>query len=110
MSDWQVGDLALVVGAKLGPGDWRCKGGPKAGCVVVIEGVIPGPGWLALVPAGYRSTHFTRGWGSESFRKIRPDEHEACEPEFVTLLKRAKHERIKEHNRMLGDFYGWPKA
>jgi hypothetical protein len=24
------------------------------------------------------------------FRKIRPDEHEDCEPEFVELLKRSK--------------------
>jgi hypothetical protein len=30
------------------------------------------------------------GGSVDRFRKIRPDEHEACEPEFVTLLRRTK--------------------
>jgi hypothetical protein len=29
---------------------------------------------------------------ARQFRKIRPDEHEDCEPEFVTLLNRIKVE------------------
>lgn len=29
-------------------------------------------------------------WPPDCFRKVAPDKREACEPEFVTLIKRAK--------------------
>jgi hypothetical protein len=34
------------------------------------------------------------GCHSARFRKIRPDEREACEPEFVTLLQRIKRKEV----------------
>lgn len=91
MSDWQVGDLALCVASGRRT---------REGCVYTIADVlIPG----SIDPEDGRTDDMLllrfsqlipnpRGeWSGENrFRKIRPDEHEACEPEFVTLLKRAK--------------------
>jgi hypothetical protein len=94
--DWQVGDLAVCVGRNPNaPGYWTCKGGPPKGTALVVDGVqfgySPSYGpWTALVFSGYPSVHFTRGWHAESYRKVVPDKQEACEPEFVTLIKRAK--------------------
>jgi len=93
MSDWQVGDLAVCVDD--GPRYFEQNVIVKKDAVyrvtglaatkdgegtLFLEGVI---GWLPgeRGPVAYRVSRF---------RKIRPDEHEACEPEFVTLLKRKK--------------------
>jgi hypothetical protein len=38
-------------------------------------------------------------WPAYRFRKIRPDEREACEPEFVTLLNRSKQRHDAERYR-----------
>jgi hypothetical protein len=89
MNDWQVGDLALCVvtsGRKVHKGD-GCR---KGRIYRVIGTAVDWVGNLGIVLDGKRSDHPSGAFLATAFRKIRPDEHEACEPEFVTLLKRAK--------------------
>jgi hypothetical protein len=94
--DWQVGDLAVCVNADPHP-----QYGPvtlREGCVYRVAGVKPGLEFNSLVGrqcigiyiAGNLSAAPAGSYVADRFRKIRPDEHQACEPEFVTLLKRAK--------------------
>ena len=96
MSDWQVGDLAVCVDDS--PCKCPCGGSPvsvTAGVIYRVEAMRPNPGstgpWptLILQGVGARPGHY-RGVNENRFRKIRPDEHRACEEEFVTLLKRSK--------------------
>jgi hypothetical protein len=94
MSDWQV-DLALCVNA--GRIEPRCAAvcdKLSEGKVYRVAGCWPDPLDFALVILleGVRSIdpHSGGAFLADRFRKIRPDEHEACEPEFVTLLKRTK--------------------
>ena len=96
VSDWQVGDLAVCVHAGRLP---HIKGADvtdriREGGVYRVEGA-----WVdtydyvpVLLLEGVRSVDdLARGaLAAERFRKIRPDEHKACEPEFVTLLKRNR--------------------
>lgn len=98
MSDWQVGDLAVCVKG----GEIRCpnclhKGGDvprhgKAVEVVHIGASIIGYGPGAGFPCGCVCLYLADGTCgvSQRFRKIRPDEHEACEEEFRILLKLSK--------------------
>lgn len=83
--DWRVGDLALCVD----DARRRYSGPPtgllRKGKVYRVIG-IAGPNLImAEGPVGD-----DLGWRSDRFRKIRPDEHQACEPEFVTLLESFK--------------------
>jgi hypothetical protein len=92
MSDWSIGDLAVCVDdspprnpvlsattlLRLG-GTYRVA--PYRDQYLLVIGEPP------HVVVGYTQKG---GWDPLRFRKIRPDEHEACEPEFVTLLKRTK--------------------
>ena len=97
MSDWQVGDLAVCVDARPNP---RCGHRPSPlveGKVYRVAGIDPYPERHALYGMdtglflrGMRSAANSGGFAASRFRKIRPDEHEACEPEFVQLLKRSK--------------------
>jgi hypothetical protein len=86
---WEVGDLALCVDG--GP----CRSHPypgapllaQAGAVyTVYDAWVDDDGDLLLALAELPEW----GFGAERFRKILPDAHEACEEEFVTLLKRTK--------------------
>jgi hypothetical protein len=100
MSDWQVGDLAVCVDdspARHGPAI-RCLSAGIAYTVSRVRywngaGKPHGPA-LYLVGVSYhgspRPNGEPRGWHSNRFRKIRPDEHEDCEPEFVELLNRIR--------------------
>jgi hypothetical protein len=87
MSDWQVGDLAVCVDG--GADD------PVLSASTLLQGGTYRVGRSRSIFAGDWRTAarcfvgFADGTLSR-FRKIRPDEHEACEPEFVTLLKRTK--------------------
>jgi hypothetical protein len=95
MSDWQVGDLAVRVDCECGGGHSRSSTGLKLGAVYRVVGVRPGPflrcrAPCALILAEDHTPTAYLGICSVTFRKIRPDEHEACEPEFVTLLRRSK--------------------
>ena len=102
MSDWQVGDRAVKIKN-------NCSHCTKAHVVARYGGyskqVSPGqvytvvgfsdrrcPAGFGLIIDGVPNEHNGQliGWCRHSWRKIRPDEQEACEPEFVTLLKRSK--------------------
>lgn len=89
MSDWQVGDLAV----RVTKGTWHCEdyGKPKDKAPSVGEAcrVIA---VRAHVDANYLElAEYPEGqWHAPNFRKIRPDEQEPCETEFVELLNRSK--------------------
>jgi hypothetical protein len=91
MSDWQVGDLALCIHLSDIHPFWRARTRFREGEVYRVDGLVNGRfGELYLVigaPDIFAATGYPN---AGRFRKIRPDEHEACEPEFVTLLKRTK--------------------
>lgn len=87
MSDWQVGDLALCAAGK-GCGDcWENGPHPLDGRTLTVIGVDD---WGESHPALTFAEAERLNWCACQFRKIRPDEHEACEPEFVKLLKRKR--------------------
>lgn len=95
MTDWAVGDLAVCVDDTpiAAYGLCRCR----SGAAYRVAGITPAGRapchrcgaccGLFLVGLESISRH---GFAGCRFRKIRPDEHEACEQEFVTLLKRRK--------------------
>lgn len=93
--DWQVGDLAVFVGSvkKTAENAHRFFGRKsKRGEIKRVIGVV-GPiyGEMGLIFANHeRSRHPTGAWSELQYRKVIPDKHEACESEFVDLLKRAK--------------------
>jgi hypothetical protein len=93
---WEVGDLAMCVDAAPRP----CSCGALHTGHNVTEGasyrVVAlgdphsfGESSLVCDKLCLLMDHGKSGL-AERFRKIRPDEHEKCEPEFVTLLKRRK--------------------
>lgn len=98
MSDWQVGDLAVCVDA--GP----CKNAHELINPHRQGALVLGKAYLVIGLGRARRERFSLfvkgataadqdygfGFSVHRFRKIRPDEQEACEPEFVTLIKRAK--------------------
>lgn len=86
MTDWAPGDLALCIEAE-GP----TPPGLYVGGVYTVQGVVRAAGQTGIVIEGYPSWHPTGAWLASCFRKIHPDEQKACEPEFVTLLKRSKN-------------------
>jgi hypothetical protein len=99
--DWKVGDLAVCVdaGPSRRPATWvthhRLCSQLREGTAYLVEAIcITAKGEVGLVLRGfdYRTPTGTNvpGWNPARFRKIRPDEHEDCEPEFVELLKRSK--------------------
>ena len=92
MSDWQVGDLAVCVELDDIHPVWRKQCALKVGESYRVAALHTSP-WngSVLLDLGWPNHAFQyfhpAAW---RFRKIRPDEHEACEPKFVTLLKRTK--------------------
>jgi hypothetical protein len=97
VSDWQAGDLALCVDARRNPGVarvspiqeggvYRVAGVQRLGCAHALYGTSD----CSLFLEGLLSEALTGAFAAARFRKIRPDEHEACEAEFVTLLNRSK--------------------
>lgn len=98
MSDWQIGDLAVCVDDSDmdGSSSGSCKY-VRIGQVYRVRGVLPRILWLnmerhqGLVVAETSNPFGPHGaFSAQRFRKIRPDEHQSCEPEFVTLLNRIK--------------------
>jgi hypothetical protein len=87
MSDWQVGDLAACVDTAPRPETAeidKCRL-LTLGRIYTVELVHPDRDgfWIAEISSLY-------AFYEDRFRKIRPDAHEECEAEFVTLLKRSK--------------------
>ncbi|MES2902871.1 MAG: hypothetical protein V4696_01675 [Pseudomonadota bacterium] len=91
---WTIGDLALCVDAS--PARDLCgNGGMETKYVANLEhGRVYEVTSLVRCHCGEHmglGNHAARAGGSiERFRKIKPDAHEDCEPEFVTLLQRIK--------------------
>ena len=96
MSDWQVGDLVVCVNA--GPIAYP----PSVADGLLAEGKIyrvigyevrgpksKWPGMPCLLLAEFHGR--PGGFAADRFRKIRPDDAEPCEVEFVELLKLSKH-------------------
>jgi hypothetical protein len=107
VNDWQVGDLALCVA----DAPCACCGTPTAAVAGrvyrVTDYYLATRGFWCLSLEGVHpitNTKHWRGINAARFRKIRPDELEACEPEFVTLLKRTKHKTpaLIERSETLG--------
>jgi hypothetical protein len=101
-NDWQVGDLAVCVDAQS-----RVNPTPTLlveGRTYRVSGIYaPGrrlssdfgsPGYIGLMLEGLRNDSLSGAFDARRFRKIRPDEHQACEEEFVTLLKRSKRKVV----------------
>lgn len=96
MNDWQVGDLALCVDDS----PCGCCGADAAyvlGRAYVVDAVEWGFNHarnqpiLALRLRGVRPrAGHAPGANADRFRKIRPDEHEPCEEEFVTLIRKSR--------------------
>lgn len=88
MSDWAVGDLAACInkGGWIDGSTGKPAQGMPYGWVGQVIRVWDQVGSTMLV----FETGNPHGYSARQFRKIRPDEHGACEPEFVTLLKRTK--------------------
>jgi len=100
MSDWSVGDLAVCIH------DGHCThcgapAGVEKGRLYRVSGVNLNPHRVTLslegVPDITAPDHHP-GHVVGRFRKIRPDEHEGCEPEFVTLLKRIRQPQLAREN------------
>jgi hypothetical protein len=93
MSDWQVGDLAVCVRAGrlvnnlgvVGDGTGRLQEG-KTYRVIGLGAL----GGLIIDGVPCDRERYGWGWNPDRFRKVKPDKHEACEDEFVTLLKRGR--------------------
>lgn len=92
---WKVGDLALCVDD--GPCACGCGGEYAAHHITVKSGqpyrvalVLPWGGDVYLGMWGDAVDEYGVSGNARRFRKILPDERQACEPEFVTLLKRSK--------------------
>jgi hypothetical protein len=91
MSDWQVGDLAVCVDTAK-RGCWHATY-IKQGTVYAVRGAYrdqDGDHVLALEGVAFP-------YLSDRFRKITPDKREACEDEFITLLKRGKVSARDQH-------------
>lgn len=93
MTDWQVGDLAAYDSEQ--PFCAACEGIPEDQAVDAPEGALrvvhvapPDPFWGQVVCGITLEDGLC--WCSCTFRKVVRDKHEACEPEFVELLKRTK--------------------
>jgi hypothetical protein len=93
MSDWQIGDLAVCV-AVTHPAFSDAARRLTLGKVYTVVRIgrplriLNGEHGLGF--AEVSPTRKNRGYPESMFRKIRPDQHEACESEFVDLLKRSK--------------------
>lgn len=86
MDDWQVGDLALCVGAfPTREQFWN----PVCGGVYTVAEYGAGPegGWLDLEEDIDKQPDFA--WPSSHFRKIRPHLPDAEDAETIRLLNRA---------------------
>lgn len=88
--DWKVGDLAVCIKSGLK----TVEGRTYTVCQVIQPGDIVDRARNNHGRCGLRFVGVEHPYRCASdernFRKIRPDEHEDCEPEFVTLLNHIK--------------------
>lgn len=84
---WRSGDLAVAISDIWTNIDgYPVFNAPTRGDVVLVTYVDIVRGYHCLTFAEYPDAW----WTARSFRKAVTGEQEACEPEFVTLLKRTK--------------------
>lgn len=91
--DWKVGDLALCIDASVHP--LVPAAGLVEGAVYTVIDIDTIPGLLDTAACGLVLAELPvpapfKAFGCDRFRKIRPDEHQACEEEFKILLKLSK--------------------
>lgn len=86
---WQVGDLAVGVGQKNCPyiGHSPVTGKTKGKVLRVVAVDVWHDGKRPIL---YLDHDDPDAYCGGCFRKVVRDQHEACEPEFVTLLKRKR--------------------
>jgi hypothetical protein len=89
--DWCVGDLAVCVDAGVNPAIGRTPD-LVLDRIYRVRGFGNLTGGLLLDGATAAYEQWGCGFRSVRFRKIQPPKHEACEPEFVTLVKRKVRE------------------
>jgi hypothetical protein len=82
VSDWAVGDKAVCIRE---PQDKRNHA--SKGAIYTVAEVVLGGSGLTFREIPHPNAI---GYKAINFRKILPDKHEACETEFVDLLKRIK--------------------
>jgi hypothetical protein len=82
--DWQRGDLAVRIakGEWYGLEDGRRVAGPEFGELLRVSCVRMDQGWHILAFEG--TAHF---WTAECFRKVRPQQREACDQSFIRKMK-----------------------
>lgn len=107
---WEIGDLALCVDAGIHDCTvtWIAPM-PEKGKIYTVAGLFMDISDLNLV---LEELHRDCGIGLRAwrFRKIRPDEHEPCEEEFVTLLNRTKQPEKLPMSAALSRFGDVPTA
>lgn len=106
--DWQVGDLAVCVDARvkpwLSPAQISALGRIQEGCsyrVRAVGRVGPRSGpTIMLCGVANVGEEDGFGWTASRFRKIRPDEPEACWTEFRELLDSFKPKVPEKADRL----------
>lgn len=84
--DWQAGDLAECLESRwliVSTGD-KCEG-PSLGQILRVEAVDEADGLKGLAFEG-----LNYWWAAACFRKIRPQQREACSPAFADKMKRLR--------------------
>jgi hypothetical protein len=109
--DWKVGDLALCVDDLPFPGCPNALPIQRGRIyhVSAVEGEPDSDGDIGLHLAGVEVPEVVTddilwmpAFAASRFRKIRPDEHEKCEDEFVTLLETFKRKVEVSGNNHVG--------
>lgn len=95
--DWQVGDkIVCVTGGPIDPREVGPRPWPVEGDLYEVGGFRSFPTGEYVIAVGAPDNIDLDGlnwgplWFRSRFRKIRPDKHEPCEDEFVTLIKREQ--------------------
>jgi hypothetical protein len=93
--DFQVGDLAVCVNN----GPWHAIQTPELYGQLVLDRIyrVTAVGELSFGPGvdvegipRQRTSSEIPNFAAARFRKVRPDQHEACEDDFMKLVKRSK--------------------
>jgi hypothetical protein len=88
-TDWQVGDLAVCVDADP---CWCCESsGVELNALYRVTAVLSLAHTAQIgLQIENADPGYHPGFGASRFRKVEQPKNEACEPEFVQLLKRSK--------------------
>jgi len=85
--DWKPGDLAVCVNRRTIICDKFAHTGGNCAALTGPAEVVS----VEVKSCGCIRLRFAASSGvAQRFRKVRPDQHEPCEAEFITLLNRTK--------------------